>query len=154
VLNAGPIGGLDQTGNYLIDARFNRADLTERMRTLALYRDQIEVTNLDGRTIVKKYASRSKTFVYADPPYFEKSGSQDMNYFRPEDHAALAADLNRKAGGAWLLTYDDVPQVGDLYSERRMRRFGLHYSAHRVTKATEVAALSDSLLDVGEGWNL
>lgn len=154
VLNAGPIGGLDQTGNYLIDARFNRDDLAERMRTLALYADQIEVTNLDGRAVVRKYGSRSKTFVYADPPYFEKAGSLYMNSFRPEDHEALATELNRKAGGAWLLTYDDVPQVNALYADRRVRRFGLNYSAHRVTKATEVAVLSDALLDVGEGWNL
>lgn len=154
VLNGGPIGGLDQTGNYLIDARFNRDDLAERMRTLALYSDQIEVTNVDGRAIVKKYAAKAKTFVYADPPYFEKAGSLYMNYFRPDDHAALAKELNSKPNGKWLLTYDDVQQVEDLYGDRRIRRFGLHYSAHRVTKATEVAVLSDWLIDVGEGWDL
>lgn len=154
VLNGGPIGGLDQTGNYLIDARFNRDDLAERIRTLGLFKDQIEVTCTDGRAVVRKYASKSDTFVYADPPYFEKAGSLYMNYFRPEDHEALAKDLNAKATGKWLLTYDAVPQVHTLYAERRIRRFGLNYSAHRVTKATEVAVLSDSLTEIGEGWEL
>lgn len=154
VLNGGPIGGLDQTGNYLIDARFNRDGLAERIRTLGLFRDQIEVTSTDGRAVVRKYAAKSNTFVYADPPYFEKAGSLYMNSFNAEDHEALAKELNSKAAGTWLLTYDAVPQVDELYAERRVRRFGLNYSAHRVVKATEVAVLSDSLLDVGEGWEL
>lgn len=154
VLNAGPIGGLDQTGNYRIDARFNRAELAERVRTLGLFVDQIEVTCLDGRTVVKRYAARSATFVYADPPYFDKAGSLYMNSFKAEDHEALAKLLNAKAAGRWLLTYDDVPQVEALYADRRRRPFGLHYSAHRVVKATEVAVLSDSLLDIGEAWQV
>lgn len=154
VLNGGPIGGLDQTGNYLIDARFNREALAERVRTLGLFRDEITVTSLDGRTVARKYASRPNTFVYVDPPYFEKAGSLYMNYFRADDHAALAKDLNAKANGHWLLTYDAVPQVDEFYGDRRIRRFGLNYSAHRVTKATEVAVLSDTLLDIGEDWPL
>lgn len=154
VLNGGPIGGLDQSGNYLIDARFNRDGLAERIRTLGLFRDQINVTSTDGRSVVRKYAARPKTFVYADPPYFEKAGSLYMNSFNAADHVELAKELNSKATGNWLLTYDAVPQVDELYSERRVRRFGLNYSAHRVVKATEVAVLSDSLLDVGEGWEL
>jgi len=154
VLNGGPIGGLDQTGNYLIDARFNRDGLVERIRTLGLFREKISVTSDDGRAVVRKYASKKDTFLYADPPYFEKAGSLYMNYFRANDHAALAKDLNEKSAGHWLLTYDAVPQVSELYGDRRVRQFGLNYSAHRVTKATEVAVLSDSLIDVGEGWPL
>lgn len=152
VLNGGPIGGLKQAGNYAIDARFNREQLAERVRTLGLFRDKIAVSALDGRTVVRNYASRANTFVYVDPPYFEKAGSLYMNYFRAHDHAALAKDLNSKAKGHWLLTYDAVPQVAGLYGDRRIRRFGLNYSAHRVTKATEVAVLSDALIDIGQGW--
>jgi DNA adenine methylase len=154
VLNGGPIGGLAQTGNYLIDARFNRASLAERIRTLGLFANKIDVMSTDGRDVIKKYASQSGTFTYVDPPYFEKAGSLYMHYFRAEHHEALAKELNAKANGHWLLTYDDVAQVPKLYGDRRIRKFGLHYSAHRVVKATEAAVLSDSLLDVGVGWPL
>lgn len=152
VLNGGPIGGLNQTGNYLIDARFNREELAERVRTLGLYSDKITVLSTDGREVVRDYADRDDTFLYADPPYFEKAGSLYMNSFRADDHRALAESLNAKANGRWILTYDDVPQVEELYQERRRRRFSLNYSAHRVTVATEVVVLSDGLVDVGEGW--
>lgn len=152
ILNGGPIGGLKQTGNYKIDARFNRADLAERIRILALYAERIEVTGEDGRSVIQRYGRRSKTFIYADPPYFEKAGSLYMNTFAAEDHVALSVSLNRLSSKAWLLTYDNVPQVHELYGERRRRSFELNYSAHRVVKATEIAVLSDCLADVGDGW--
>lgn len=153
VLNGGPIGGMNQTGKYRIDARFNRDELAERVRTLGLFHNKISVTNADGRSVVRKYADKSDTFLYADPPYFEKAGSLYMNAFDTKAHARLAEVLNERASGHWLLTYDDVPQVSELYSRRRLRRFKLNYSAHRVMAATEVAVLSDSLQDVGEGWH-
>jgi DNA adenine methylase len=152
VLNGGPIGGLDQSGSYKIDARFNRGELIERVRVLGLYADKIAVERRDGAEIIAKYGTKRDTFVYADPPYFEKAGSLYLNAFKDEDHRQLAAILNKKAAGSWLLTYDDVPRVHELYADRRRRTFSLHYSAHRVTKATEIAVLSDAIADLPNGW--
>jgi DNA adenine methylase len=81
VLNAGPIGGHDQTGPYKIDARFNREALSERIRILSLYADRIVVSSKDGKDIIAQYAGRANTFIYADPPYFEKSRGLYMNKF-------------------------------------------------------------------------
>lgn len=152
VLNGGPIGGLDQTGNYKIDARFNRAQLAERVRVLGLYADQISVCASDGVSVIKKYGQARNTFIYADPPYFEKAGSLYLNAFDEQNHQVLAETLNAHARGSWLLTYDNVPQVHALYPKRRRRTFELHYSAHRVMKATEIAVLSDGIADVGDDW--
>lgn len=153
VLNGGPIGGHDQSGTYKIDARFNRPELSERMRVLGLYADRIDVTCEDGATVIAKYGRRSGTFIYADPPYFEKAGSLYMNAFQPEDHVALARALNRIAAKPWLLTYDNVPQVGELYAGRQRQTFGLNYSAHRVTRATEVAVFSDAVAAASKQWS-
>lgn len=152
VLNAGPIGGLDQSGTYKINARFNRAELAERVRVLGLYADRIAVTATDGARVIRRYGKAKNTFIYADPPYFEKAGSLYMNTFSAQDHESLAKVLNTRADGSWLLTYDDVPQVHELYAARRRRTFSLHYSAHRVMTATEIAVLSDGLADIPEGW--
>ncbi|MFI7460926.1 DNA adenine methylase [Nonomuraea sp. NPDC049646] len=154
VLNAGPIGGHDQTGPYKIDARFNRDNLAERIRILALYADRIVVTSIDGKDVIKKYARRSNVLIYADPPYFDKARGLYMNAFAPADHESLAAVLNARAMRNWVLTYDNVPQVADLYRDRRRHEFELSYSAHRARKAKEIVVLSDSLLDVGAGWPL
>jgi DNA adenine methylase len=152
VLNGGPIGGLKQAGAFKIGARFNRAELAERVRILGLYADQIQVSCDDGKRIIQRYGKRSNTFIYADPPYFEKAGSLYMNTFADDEHAALSVTLNAMADKAWLLTYDDVPQVDALYGGRRRRKFELNYSAHRVARATEIAVLSDSVADIEDGW--
>jgi DNA adenine methylase len=152
VLNAGPIGGHDQSGPYKIDARFNRENLSERVRILSLYLEAISVSCVDGKDIIKKYAGQRSTFIYADPPYFEKSRGLYMNSFLPADHAELAKVLNSRSDRSWLLTYDNVADVAELYPDRRRHEFGLYYSAHRARKAKEIVVLADSLADVGTGW--
>ena len=145
VLNGGPIGGHDQTGNYKIDARFNKDSLLERLRLLALYKRKITVLHRDGASVIREYADRDDCFTYADPPYFLKAGSLYLNSFKPSDHAALAETLNQHADSHWLLTYDDVPQIGALYPDRRRSHVALHYSAHRVVQADEALVFSDRL---------
>lgn len=154
ILNGGPIGGLDQTGNYKIDARFNRDGLAERIRILSLYSNNIIASARNGVEVITEYAGRDDAFIYADPPYFEKAGSLYLNAFTARDHEELATVLNGVADRRWVLTYDNAPQVGELYARRRRRDFELNYSAHRVVKATEVAVLSDAIPEVGEGWPL
>ncbi|MFT4234335.1 MAG: DNA adenine methylase [Microbacterium sp.] len=145
VLNGGPIGGKDQSGNYKIDARFNRDGLAERVRLIALHADRITVLNKDGREVIREYAECDDAFIYADPPYFEKAGSLYLNAFEASDHEQLAECLNAAQSARWVLTYDKVPQVSELYGDRRRRLFSLNYSAHRVMQAQEVMVFSDTL---------
>ncbi|MFD6493996.1 DNA adenine methylase [Streptomyces sp. NPDC060188] len=145
VLNGGPIGGMDQSGKYKIDARFNRETLTERIRLIALHASRISVLNTDGMAVIKRYSKRDKTLIYADPPYFEKAGSLYLNSFQDSHHSELASCLNKVSDSKWLLTYDNVPRVAELYAERRREVFSLNYSAHRVVKANEIMVFSDTL---------
>ncbi len=156
VLNAGPIGGLDQTGNYKIDARFNRETLLERIRLLGLYRSRIEVTAEDGVKTVERHINNPNTLVYADPPYFEKGSSLYLNSFGKHEHQALADCLNSSASGRWVLTYDNVREITELYSKRRRIEFSLSYSVHSAKKATEIMIFSDSLVapESENDWSL
>lgn len=145
VLNGGPIGGLDQTGNYKIDARFNKATLLERLRLIETHARRIRVTKRDGISVIKEYASKPSTFIYADPPYFTKAGSLYMNAFKPEDHSNLSACLNGLSNGHWMLTYDNVSDIEQLYRDRSRHLISLSYSAHHIATASEVLVLSDGL---------
>jgi DNA adenine methylase len=146
VLNGGPIGGMDQSGNYKIDARFNKAALVERVRVIGLHARKILVNNHDGISVIRKYAKDPTTLIYADPPYFDKAGSLYLNSFSEADHASLANCLNGLAQTRWVLTYDNVAQVRELYGDRRSELFSLNYSAHRVVKAKEIMVFSDALV--------
>jgi DNA adenine methylase len=144
-LNGGVIGGRRQDGRYKIDARFNRSELAERVRLIGMYGNRITLRNEDGLAIIEEYSQVPRALIYADPPYFDRSGSLYLNSFKEKDHMALAVKLNSLRNIRWLLTYDDVPQVHDFYAHRRREFITLNYSAHRVVKAREVMVYSDAL---------
>jgi DNA-methyltransferase len=145
IITGGPIGGKYQLGNYKIDARFNRESLLERIRLIGLYSKRITVTNMNGVEVICKYSTGENSFIYADPPYFEKAGSLYLNSFKKYDHEELANCLNSLKNSLWLLTYDNVPDVYKLYSNRKKILYSLNYSAHRVVKASEIMVFSDEL---------
>ncbi len=146
VLNGGPIGGHDQSGPYKIDARFNRDTLAERLRLIGLYAKRITVSGDDGLSVIEQNMHDPDVFIYADPPYFYKAGSLYMNSFKSDDHAALARCLNAASSSQWVLTYDNVAEVAELYPERRREEIGVYYSARSVTRAKEMMIYSDTLV--------
>lgn len=145
VLNAGVIGGQSQAGAYRIDARYNKATLLHRLARLGAVRDRIEVRNEDGRSLIAEVASDADTLIYADPPYYEKGSYLYLNSFAEKDHQQLADVLNSPSNAKWVLTYDDVPAIQNLYRARRSQTFSLHYSAHKPGMARELMVFSDGL---------
>lgn len=133
IANAGPIGGLSQNGDWGIDARFNRAQLALRVSEVASYGDRILVTRMDAMKSLKDVpggGGSDRLFVYADPPYYVKGKGLYLNHFRDEDHAALAKAIRARNDFVWVMTYDDVPRIRELYSDLDIKPFRLRYSAH------------------------
>ncbi len=145
ILNGGPIGGVSQTGKWKVDARYNREGLIQRIRELAEYRNRITVTNKDGLELVDKYLLQKNTFVYLDPPYYEKAADLYLNFYVQRDHARLARKLNAHADAPWLLTYDDHPEILQLYPHRRTLNYSLSYNAYERRRGRELMILSDRL---------
>lgn len=148
ILHAGPIGGVNQNGNYKIDARFNRTELVRRLEAIGERADRIIVSNEDGRTIVRRYASDPDTFLYIDPPYLAAGDSLYLNAFTHRDHADLAEIVRAYPGGNWIVTYDDAPYIRRLYDGESLQSYALYYSAHKAVRSTELAVLSPSVARV------
>lgn len=53
ILKGGVIGGTQQNGKYKIDARFNKKVLISRIRRIASFKDQIDVTNFDACKLIE-----------------------------------------------------------------------------------------------------
>jgi DNA adenine methylase len=150
VLNGGPIGGIDQTGNYKIDARFSRSGLQKRIETIALYRDNIIATNLDGVAFLKwvfnhKSIDPAKCLVYLDPPYFDKAHALYKVYFSDSDHRRLADYINKDHPFRWIVSYDDAALIKALYKGRWETCF-MRYSAHTVRVGRELIIPSKSCI--------
>lgn len=142
VHNGGPIGGYDQTGNYKIDARFNKGALCERIRRIGIYSDRVEVSREDGTRLlqrIKEEHGRTRDyFVYIDPPYYVKGAELYMNRFSEQEHRQLSSVLTSGAEFPWIMTYDDVPPIRELYSDLPQAEFYLSYSAYKRRRGKEV----------------
>jgi DNA adenine methylase len=142
ILNAGPIGGVNQNGNYKIDARFNRDQLAERIAAIGTLSPRITLLGLDGMTVVQRYSTDPAAFVYIDPPYVDMGGSLYLNAFTHRDHADLAGMLDQRPDGNWVVTYDPSDFIRSLYGQHDVREYQLNYSAHRTGKARELLIAS------------
>lgn len=129
IMNGGPIGGVKQAGNWKIDARFNKSELLRRCQKVAEYHDRIHVSSLDGIEFIETLDAESTLF-FIDPPYFVKGPMLYMNALNDEYHEALAARLREMTNAAWVLTYDDCPEIRRMYRDwATIRPFSLNYSA-------------------------
>lgn len=146
ILNAGPIGGKQQLGEWKIDARYNKQNLIEKIKLIGLYSDKITVLNKDGADVIERYAKDQKSFFYVDPPYFVKGADLYLNAFKLKDHQKLANSLNKHRKAKWLLSYDNEQDILNLYPDRQYRTFDLKYSAHHNSKVgSELMIFSDSI---------
>lgn len=154
LVSGGPIGGHDQKGKWKINARFNKEGLRERIEKIGLYRDRIEVHNLDAldflRSVVRPITSgRNSCLVYLDPPYYAKGKELYLNSYDHADHVTLAKYLSRSKFFNWVLTYDNVSQIRELYSEFKPQEFDLSYSAYERRTGRELLIHDPRLLMPG-----
>ncbi|WHP19487.1 DNA adenine methylase [Cellulomonas sp. ES6] len=142
VLNAGVIGGKAQAGRYKIDARFNRDTLAERLLTLGGLADAIEVSDLDGRSVILKYGDQPSAFMYIDPPYVQAGSQLYLNAFDSRDHQALAQIVAQIPRADWLMTYDLAHLIERLYAGHFQATLDLNYSARYPGRAQELVVAS------------
>ena len=146
ILKGGPIGGFEQTGNYGIDARYNAEKLVERIRAIAKYKKHIKVYNKEIvsfiENVLTNYGQNSLT--YFDPPYFNKGPELYKNFFDKEDHAKIAQLILNGVPRNWIITYDDTPEIIELYKQQCIRRYDLNYSAANTGKSSEVIVFNDN----------
>jgi len=146
IIKAGVIGGLEQTGNYKIDCRYNKKRLIGQIEAIANRRDQISLNNLDAAEFlddVLPYVD-DKCLINIDPPYFVKGKGLYQNFFEYDDHYRLYESVKR-IRQPWIVTYDDTPEINDIYSEFSPKSFGLTYTAQSKRKGMEVMIHKPSL---------
>lgn len=126
VISGGIIGGKFQNGKYKIDARFNKANLIDRIIRIGEYKNQITVSNEDAKVLLQR--SFQDRFVYIDPPYVQAKNLY-MSFFEEKDHRDISRILlSRQANFKWLLSYDRHNLIQNLYSScKNTLSWNLHY---------------------------
>lgn len=145
ILSGGVIGGLEQTGNYKMDVRFNRKTLKKKIMDIAARRDDIEVTRLDAEDFIDDRMGDSELFAYLDPPYVQKGPGLYRSAFDEAKHRSLA----RKVGDArskWVVTYDADKFIDDIYGDYKRGDLEISYTANVKTIGREKIILGPGLV--------
>jgi len=140
IIKGGVIGGLKQAGDWKLDARFNRATLSKRVQNIAKYKKQIHLYNKDIESFVSRYIPLylQNALVYFDPPYFEKGKQLYLNFFDYSDHVRIEKLIKMKVPCDWIITYDDAPEIANIYDGYKLKRYDLNYSVSKKRKASEI----------------
>lgn len=146
ILNAGPIGGYSQSGNWKLDVRFNKESLIDKIEKIAYKNKCIKIYNQDIIVFLDRYIDRTdiNSFYYFDPPYFNKGQKLYKNFLSPEDHKNIRDMISKNILSPWIMTYDDVPEIASLYSSYFIKRYDLTYSAANKGTASEIMIFSNS----------
>lgn len=142
VLNGGPIGGYEQTGEWRLDVRFTKPTLADRVLEIAKLREQIDVSNLDAVVFLKEKLpsgnGRKKAFAYLDPPYVGKGQRLYLNAYEPDDHGEISKYLAQQKILPWVMSYDDAELVRSLYSNQQIALLPINYSLQEKRAANEL----------------
>ena len=74
----------------------------------------------------------------------DKGSSLYLNHYEALNHEQLSEELH-KANSRWILTYDHVPEITELYKNKPNYPFSLNYSADKFKIGKELLVHSDSL---------
>jgi len=148
ILNGGIIGGRDQAGPWKIDARYNADELIFRIQSIARMRSRILLTRMDAVAFLAAGATSwpSNALIYCDPPYYVKGKDLYYHFYKHEDHEAIAAcitaNLTRQK---WIVSYDNVQPIRDIYEGCQRVIYGIGYSARGTRQGSEVMFFSENL---------
>lgn len=148
IIKGGVIGGLEQAGNWTMDVRFNREDLINRIQNIASRKKDIKLYNKDISSFITNYVPlyEDNAFIYFDPPYYKKGKQLYMNYFSHEDHVRIESAIRQHINCDWIITYDDVKEIEEIYKDYQLYLYDLNYSVSAKCKASELMIFRNEIL--------
>lgn len=148
ILNAGVIGGKAQAGKWKIDARFNKENLIQRIAAIARVGSRIEFHQMDAIDFLRAVLPKlpSKSLIYLDPPYYVKGRDLYLHHYHHDDHLKISRYLKRLRSRKWIVSYDNVEPIHNMYRSFRGITYGLSYSAQHRYKGSEAMFFSPGLV--------
>lgn len=139
IIQGGVIGGINQDGNYKIDCRFNKQRLIYQIKNIGRMKNNIYLSNLDAVDFLTDVLPSlgDKCLINIDPPYYVKGKDLYQNFLEHDDHYRLH-ECVKCIRQPWIVTYDDTPEINDMYSEFNPKSFSLAYTAQVKRKGSEV----------------
>ena len=147
IIKAGVIGGLNQNGDYKLDCRFKKYDIISKIRKIAEYRDYITLYNYDTLYLIEEIIPtiNNKKFIFFDPPYYHKGASLYVNFYKHDDHVRLSNVISNLNDSHWIVTYDNVDEIVEIYNQFRITSYGIRYTAGKKYTGKEIMVYSNNI---------
>ncbi len=144
IIKGGPIGGQQQKSKYLIDCRFNKNNLIDRIEKIYENREKIKIYNQNAMIFLKR-RFKPDSFLFIDPPYYNKGAELYENSFTPKEHKKISRRI-KKLSVPWVLTYDCVDEIIEMYSFCRGKEYELSYTVQNKKIGNEIMFYRDNLI--------
>jgi len=135
-----PLGGKEQKSEYKIDCRWSPAyiatKITKTYQLLSKYQVHQQSCSTDDFSWLL-HTQGNSALIYLDPPYYVKGNELYQHGFTNEDHLRLARDL-KETNHAWVLSYDDCPEVRELYNWAVIEELQVNYSITTARQKVEL----------------
>lgn len=148
IINGGVMGGVEQNGNYLMNCRFNKIELIQRIRLIAKHKRNIRLYRKDAIKLIDKIqqeADNENVVFYFDPPYYLKASTLYMNHYEDKNHKKVSEKIKAIQNIKWIVSYDNVPEIQQLYSECPKKEFSFKHTAYEIREGQEIIFFSENL---------
>lgn len=130
ILNAGPIGGMEQLGTYKLDCRYNKDKIMASIEDLVKYKDKVEIYNKDVKDFIIETEFDNSHIINFDPPYVDKGKDLYKNFYKKEDHENLEVIIrNNLKSIDWFMTYDNHELIRKIYKNYYTKEYLLNHNA-------------------------
>lgn len=130
IMNRITFSGIMDSGGYsqqAFEKRFTESSI-ERLKSVSNCLSQVNITCGDYEDLLMQ--DGKEVFLFLDPPYFKAVKSKlygvKGDLHSSFDHQRFADNL-QKCQHRWLLTYDDCPQVRELFNFADISEFEVQY---------------------------
>lgn len=157
IINAGVMGGIKQNGNYLMDCRFNKSALIQRIKNISKHKKNIRLYKKDAIKLIDKIQEESKNdniVFYFDPPYYLKASTLYMNHYENKNHKKVSDKIKSIRNIKWIVSYDNVPEIQKLYTDCQKKEFSFKHTAYEIREGKEIMFFSQNIQQPNiENWN-
>lgn len=141
IINGGPIGGYKQQGDYRVNCRFNKEEIKLRIKNIASHKRDIKLYNKDALDLIdniEKEIENKNVICYFDPPYYQKASTLYMNHYSGDNHRIVSDRIKRIKGVKWIVSYDNVPEIKELYRGYESKEYSFNHTAYKIREGKEI----------------
>lgn len=151
IISAGVIGGIEQNGNYLMNCRFNKSELINRIKLIGSRKADIRLMQEDAIDLIDIVEAETRTrrnkntLFYFDPPYYDKGSTLYMNHYLHNDHQAVSERIQEIKNIHWIVSYDNIERIRFLYKNCKKKEFTFKHTVYESREGKEIMFFSPLL---------